>query len=109
MWILSPATISVTPVLVTTTVSVIALAATFIPDPLMKVGYGVAHANSWLKFCCVLVNAVYSESLFGDSLGKPTLIFCCPEMLILYPYLIVFIKKDWLLGSPHHVLGLTDR
>ena len=79
---LVPATILTTPVLSILTILGVDVFAV-VPRPLANVIVGLAHANSVLKLVTVLLNAVYSESLFADSLGNPTLITCCPEIAMI--------------------------
>jgi len=93
-----PAMMFVTPELVIDTMPVDELALTFIPLPAVNVLYGLAHAKSVSKLVCDFVKAVYNESLPTDSLGKPMLIVCLPDILIFSPY-DVFINKAGIISQ----------
>ena len=58
----------------------------------------LAFANNVPKLVFVFVNALYRESLPTDSLGRPILILCCPEIAIIVSFLILYLsirKKDY--------------
>jgi hypothetical protein len=79
-----PATILVTPVFVI--VTAVEVFETPMPAPALNVLYGLALANKLSKLSRVLMNAVRIGSLPVDSLGKPILIVCLPDMLMFNPY-----------------------